>query len=83
MRDKKGSYYYPVPANKRVKMYVRDNEGTIEFRLHNEDDPQLWEEHGWISYEMAKRAAEMYDRPGVNPLVLYDFDVALHILTND
>lgn len=81
MKDKTGYFYYPVPSNKKIKMYVRSNDDIIEFRLHNDDDPKLWEEHGWITYEMARQAAGMYKgKTLADPLSLYDFDVALHIL---
>lgn len=80
MRDKRGIFYYPVPLNKRVKMYVREVDGIIEFRLHNEDDPMLYEEHGWITYEMARQASKMYKGPGMNPLNLYDLDAAINAI---
>lgn len=81
MKDQHGIFYYPAPANKKFKMYVRDNDGVIEFRLHNEEDQKMWEEHGWITYEMAKQAASMYNRKnGADPLSLYDFETALSVL---
>jgi hypothetical protein len=65
-------------------MYVRENNGIIEFRLHNEDDPQLFEEHDWITYEIAKQAAAMYEGKGLqNPLKLYDFEAAEYALTHE
>ncbi|GAB6888113.1 hypothetical protein JCM13304A_16110 [Desulfothermus okinawensis JCM 13304] len=83
MKDKRGVYYYPVPLNKRVKMYVREVNGVIEFRLHNDDDPKLYEEHGWITYEAARLASDMYKGPGMNPLRLYDIDAAIHALKSE
>ncbi len=81
MKDQYGIYYYPNPSNKKYKMYVRSNQGVVEFRLHNQDDPKLFEEHDWINYEMVKHAAAMYKSQGKkNPLHLYDFDVALNVL---
>lgn len=81
MQDTYGVYYYPLPGHKSIRMYVRENEEVIEFRLHNDKDPQLWAEHGWLSYEAVRQAAEMYNRRnGNDPLRLYDFDVALHAL---
>lgn len=81
MKDQYGVYYYPDPRNKKYKMYVRFNQGVVEFRMHNEEDPQLWEEHDWINYEMVRQAAAMYDSKGKkNPLNLYDFEVALNVL---
>ncbi len=83
MKDQRGVYYYPYPANTRVKMYVRNNNGVVEFRLHNEDDPKLYDEHGWITYEMAKQAAAIYEGKGLeNPLKLYDFEAAEYALKN-
>ena len=79
MKDERGVYYYPVPGNKKVKMYVREVDGVIEFRLHNEDDPVLYEQHKWITYEAARQASEMYRGPG-DPLSLYDLDAAIHAL---
>ncbi len=80
MKDQYGIYYYPNPSNKSFKMYVRSNNGVVEFRLHNENDPKLFEEHDWITYEMVKQAAAMYENKGNNPLKIYDFDVALNVL---
>ena len=83
MQDTFGVYYYPVPGHKSIRMYVRKNQEVIEFRLHNDKDPQLWAEHGWLSYEAVRQAAQMYNqRNGTDPLKLYDFDVALHVLNN-
>ncbi|MFP4048862.1 MAG: hypothetical protein ACLFRE_00925 [Desulfovermiculus sp.] len=81
MQDAFGIYYYPFPGHKSIRMYVRENQDVIEFRLHSEKDPQLWAEHGWLTYEAVRRASEMYTRPdGKNPLHWYDFDVAVHVL---
>ena len=81
MQDQYGIYYYPNPSNKNYKMYVRSNNGVVEFRLHNQDDPNLFQEHGWITYEMVKQAAAMYNsKDKKNPLNIYDFDVALNVL---
>ena len=83
MKDSRGVYYYPIPLNRRVKMYVREVDGVIEFRLHNEDDPKLYEEHGWITYEAARLASKMYKGPGMNPLRLYDLDAAIYALKSE
>ena len=32
MKDSQGIYYYPNPADKRVRMYVRESFGQVEFR---------------------------------------------------
>jgi hypothetical protein len=85
MQDGTGAFYYPVPADKRFRMYVRESDGIVEFRLHNDDDPELWKRHGWITYEMARKAAEMYRERGSassgrSPLQLYDFEAAVRAL---
>jgi hypothetical protein len=80
MRDHKGLYYYPNPANKKERMYVRENDGVIEFRLWNQDHPEIWEKHGWLDMDIIRRAARMYKGKGDNPLKLYDLDIARALL---
>jgi len=80
MKDKKGLYYYPFPQNKRVRMYVREAEGTIWFRLWNADDPEVWEEHGWVPYGAIEQAAAMYKKSAFNPNQAYDIQVAEMLL---
>ncbi len=81
MKDSKGFFYYPHPANKKLKMYVRDSDGIVEFRMDHLDDPSLWENHGWITFEAAKKAARMFKGRGLHdPMALYDFEVALSVL---
>lgn len=46
MKDDKGIFYYPFPQNRRVRMYVRQSGGTLEFRMWNADDPVLWGKRG-------------------------------------
>jgi hypothetical protein len=77
-----GSYYYPDPKNKKERMYVRDNGGSIEFRLWHQDHPHIWEKHGWLDMDLIKRAVEMYDNSRQNPLELYDMNVARALLKN-
>jgi hypothetical protein len=76
MRDKKGLYYYPFLQNKNVRMYVRDKNGAVEFRLWNADDPKLWDEHGWVPYEAIKQARAMYDGDAFDPAKAYDLQAA-------
>lgn len=76
MKDKRGLYYYPFPQNKRVRMYVREAEGTVWFRLWNADDPELWEEHGWVPYGAIKQAAAMSGNNNFNPNQAYDIQMA-------
>ena len=76
MKDDRGLYYHPYPQNKRVRMYVRKFGDDIEFRLWNQDAPELWEEHGWVPYEAIKQAALMYKGKSMDPQRVYDFNVA-------
>ncbi|WP_045215751.1 hypothetical protein [Desulfonatronovibrio magnus] len=80
MKVPQGDYYYPNPNHKRERMYVRDNDGVIEFRLWSQDHPQIWERHGWLDMDIINRAAGMYDKKGENPAKLYDINVAKAIL---
>ncbi len=75
-----GMYYYPDPRNKKERMYVRDNEGSIEFRLWNQDRPEIWERHGWLDMDIIRRAAKMYGDKKQDPLKLYDMDIARSLL---
>jgi hypothetical protein len=76
MKDDRGLYYHPNPQNKRVRMYVRKFGDDIEFRLWNQDVPELWEEHGWIAYEAIQQAARMYEGKSLDPQRIYDLNVA-------
>jgi len=88
MQDDKGLFYYPFPQNKRVRMYVKEEEGSLWFRLWNADDPKLWDDHGWIPYGAVKRARELYKAraksqdkgQGFDPEKAYDPEVARLIL---
>ncbi len=82
MKDKLGLYYYPFPANKRVRMYVRSHAaGEIEFRLWNQDDPQMWEEHGWVPYAAIEQAKAMYSGGPFDPNRAYDLSLARALLS--
>jgi len=83
MKDAQGVYYYPFPQNKRVRMYVSEEGGDICFRLWNQDDPELWMEHGWLPYEAIKKAAGMYDKKKFDPDHAYDIDAARELLKAD
>ena len=82
MKDERGLYYYPAPQNKRIRMYVREQFGTVEFRMANADYPEVWEKHGWLPYEEIEMAAQMYKDRGrdVNPMLLYDIGVAKQLI---
>ena len=82
MQDKDGIFYYPNPANKRIRMYVRENEGNIEFRLSNVDHPEIWEYHGWIDIDIVRRGARMFEERGskVDPTNIYDLETARYLI---
>ena len=83
MEDKKGIYYYPFPQNKRVKMYVMECENTICFRMLNEDDPEMWANHGWVPYEAILQAQEMFTGEKFKPAQVYDIKLAKAILKKE
>jgi hypothetical protein len=84
MKDERGVYYIPSLQNPDVRMYVRDNEGVIEFRLYNPSEPIIWEKHQWVPYDAILQAAEMFKARGTgrNPLALYDMDIAKKLLSD-
>lgn len=86
MRDERGIYYHPAPADKNVRMYVRQNElDKIEFRLFNATEPEIWERHPWLPHEVIRKAADMYRSRSTsrNPMALYDLDVARRLLEEE
>lgn len=85
MKDALGIYYYPNPAEKRVRMYVRKRYGQVEFRLWNQEHPEIWERHDWIPYEAIEAAAAEYRnrKSGNDPLEMYDLDVARRLLADE
>ena len=76
MKDTRGIYYYPFPRNKRVRMYVRPGADDTEFRMWNQDDPQMWEQHGWVPYAAVVKAKAMYRGGAFDPGVAYDLGLA-------
>ena len=76
MQDQRGLYYYPFPANKRVRMYVRPGSDEPEFRMWNQDDAQLWASHGWVPYSAVRQAMAMYKGGPFDPDVAYDLESA-------
>ena len=80
MKDERGLYYYPFPQNKRVKMYVRRFGDGVEFRLWNQDDKDLWEEHGWVPHDAIVQAAKRFREKSFNPVRAYDIEVAKALL---
>ena len=83
MKDDRGLYYYPFPGNRQVRMYVKwgPEHGQIYFRLWNSDDPQLWQQHGWLSEEAITQAARLYSaHERFNPNQAYDPKTARNLL---
>ncbi len=80
MKDEKGLYYYPFPNNRKVRMYVELIEDQICFRLWNQDDPRLWEDHGWVPHEAILQAQKMYTGTGFDPDFAYDIHVAKSLI---
>ncbi len=64
-------------------MYVRESDGIVWFRLWNADDPELWEEHGWVPYGVIKEAAAMSKCGSFDPHRAYDIEVAKMLLKED
>ena len=81
MKDDRGHYYYPFPRNRGVRMYVRRTGAGIEFRMWNQEDPDLWKSHGWVPFDAIREAAEMYaGRGGFDPSKAYDVELAAAVL---
>ena len=81
MKDDWGKYYYPFPQNKKVRMYVQEEGGSVYFRLWNSDDIQLWDDHGWVPYEAIQQAQAMYEQKNdFNPNQAYDLETAKAVL---
>ncbi len=84
MKDEKGLYYFPFPHNKKARMYVRESEGDVFFRLWNSDDPEMWVAHGWTPYEAIVQAAAMYKGGGdFDPKSAYDMNMAKALIEED
>ena len=84
MKDERGLYYHAHAGNPRVRVYVRKNpEGLIQFRLYDQELPEIWERHGWIDHETIARAASLYKserNADADPLKLYDLAIARSLL---
>ena len=83
MKDDKGIYYYPFPENKRTRMYVKEEGGTVFFRLWSADDALMWEKHGWVPYDAVVQAMSMYQGKGFDPKRAYDMDTAYLLLSEN
>jgi len=80
MKDERGVYYYPFPDNKRVRMYVKEENNSIYFRLWSADDENLWQEHGWVPYAAVQEAMKLYEGQNFNPSQAYDITIARAML---
>jgi hypothetical protein len=83
MKDEKGLYYYPFPQNKNMRMYVREEDGAVCLRMWNKDDPNLWEEHGWVPYEAIRQARALYTGEAFDPAQAYDLQAARALINED
>lgn len=84
MKDKEGGiYYYPFPDNKMVRMYVKESQGSIFFRMWRKDDETLWNEHGWVSYEDMLQASDMYTGKAFDPKKVYDIHIARVLIRDE
>jgi len=85
MKDDRGFYYFHSLQTRDTRMYVRENDGLIEFRLWSRENPEVWERHGWLPFEAVAQAADLYKERGTgrNPLALYDLAVAKRLLKDD
>lgn len=83
MRDHLGLYYYPNPAETSARVYVREENGSLLFRLWQRDHPEVWERHGWLPLETIRAAAAAFSagRSG-DPMRLYDEHVARALLAH-
>ena len=61
-------------------MYVRKEAGEVSFRMWNKEDPELWEDHGWVPYGAIQQAAAMFAGKGFDPHKAYDLEVATAVL---
>ncbi len=85
MQDELGLYYYPVPQNKKVRMYVRKTGDEIEFRMWDSSEPAIWEEHDWVCWSVIQKAADLYrkeKRSGTPPVHLYDLGIAKKLIAD-
>ena len=63
-------------------MYVRQEDEVICFRMWNNEDPKMWEEHGWVPYGAIKEASKIYaiKKGGFDPRATYDIAIAKALL---
>lgn len=83
MKDDRGIYYYPFPQNRQVRMYVREADGTLWFRLWNEADPALWDDHGWLPWDAVQQAMALRTPRDFDANRAYDPEVARAVLASE
>lgn len=89
MKDQLGLYYHPQPGNTKARVYVRRGaDNGIEFRLWQQDHPEVWEKHQWLPSDIIRSAATIYkhsgrSNEGANPMLLYDENVAKALLAEE
>lgn len=83
MKDDRGMFYYPFPQNKLVRMYVDQLDGEIRFRMWNQEDPDMWQQHGWVPYGAILQAASMYKGDDFDPGQAYDIELAGALLKEE
>lgn len=60
---------------------MREQDGNIEFRLSNIDQPEIWERHGWLDMDIIKRGARMFERGAkADPTKIYDIETARFLI---
>jgi len=80
VKDEQGTYYFPFPQNRQVRMYVREDQETVWFRLWSQSDPTLWDDHGWLPWEAIEQAMALRRPKGFDPKTAYDVQVARAVL---
>lgn len=83
MKDKLGLYYYPLPDNKRVRMYVSEIHDKICFKFWNADAPEIWDKQSWVPYEDIVKATAAYKDKKRNPIEAYDIVAAKTLIRED
>ncbi len=87
MKDERGLYYHPQAGNNQTRVYVRRGpDGEVEFRLWQADHPEIWERHPWLSLDVVRNAALLFQterNQEADPLKLYDLAVARALLRED
>ena len=64
-------------------MYVKLLDDDIAFRLWDDENKAMWDDHGWVPWSALSQAAAMYaeTREGAAPpMHLYDMDIAIRLL---